>query len=46
MHKTIKDEILHDFAGVLEHIDDRPSDELESNLQQIVQKLRPLIHKV
>lgn len=46
MHKSTKDEILHDFTGILEHIDDRPSDETESNLQEIVHKLRPLIHKV
>ena len=46
MQKPSKEEILDDFVDVLNQIDDRPSDEIESNLQNIVHKIRPLIHVV
>ena len=41
-----KDEIIHDFVGVINQIDKKPSDEIESDLQKIVSKVRPHIHKV
>ena len=46
LEKSTKDEILNDFVGVLNQIDSKPSDEIESNLQKIVHKMRPLIHKI
>ena len=46
MEKSTKDEILNDFVGVLNQIDNKPSDEIESNLQKIVHKMRPLFHKI
>ena len=44
--KSTKDEILNDFVNVLDQIDNKPSDEIESNLQKIVHRIRPLIHMV
>ena len=41
-----KDEIIHDFVCVVNQIDKKPSYEIESNLQEIVSKIRPHIHKV
>ncbi|MDH3502189.1 MAG: hypothetical protein OEL69_06760 [Nitrosopumilus sp.] len=46
MKKSTKDEILNDFVNVLDQIDNKPSDEIESNLQKIVHRIRPLIHMV
>ena len=46
MKKLTKDEILNDFVNVLDQIDNKPSDEIESNLQKIVHRIRPLIHMV
>ena len=46
MEKATKDEILNDFVGVLNQIDKSPSDEIESNLQRIVHRIRPLIHRL
>ena len=45
MKKPTKDEILDDFVGVLNQIDNKPSDEIETNLQKIVHRIRPLIHE-
>lgn len=46
MKKTTKDEIIDDFINVLNQIDKKPSDEIESHLQEIVYRIRPLIHKL
>ena len=46
MKPSTKDEIINDFADVINQIDDKPSDEIESNLQKIVHKIRPHIHRV
>ena len=46
MKKATKDEILDDFIDVLNQIDKKPSDEIESKLQKIVYRIRPLIHKL
>jgi len=41
-----KDEIVSDFVGVVDQIGKKPSDEIESDLQKIVSKIRLHIHKV
>ncbi len=46
MKKSTKYEILNDFICILNQLDKSPSDEIESNLQNIVHKIRPLIHTV
>lgn len=46
MEYRTKEEILHDFTGLLDQIDKKPSDEIEYNLQKIIHHIRPLIHKV
>ena len=47
MQKSIsKEEILRDFADVINHIDDKPADEIETHLRKIIYKIRPLIHHV
>ena len=46
MNKPTKEQILSDFVGILNQIDQKSSDEIESNLQKIVHKIRPLIHQV
>ena len=46
MEKATKDEILSDLVGVLNQIDKSPSDEIEYNLQRIVHRIRPLIHRL
>ncbi len=46
MKMSTKNEIISDFIGVINQIDDKPSDEIESHLQKIVHKIRPHIHKV
>ena len=46
MKKSTKDEILDDFVSILDQIDNKPSDEIEFNLQKIVHRIRPLIHMV
>ncbi len=46
MKTSTKDEIINDFVDVINQIDNKPSDEIESNLQKIVHKVRPHIHKV
>ena len=46
MQKSLKDEILQDFAGVLDQIEEKPADEIESTLQNIVHRIRPLIYHV
>ena len=46
MERSTKEEILDDFVGILNQIDSKPSDEIETNLQEIVHKIRPLIHKI
>ena len=46
MELSPKDEIISDFVGVIDHIGKKPSDEIELDLQKIVSKIRPYIHKV
>ena len=46
MKMSSKDEIIDDFTDVIDQIGKNPSDEIELNLQKIVSKIRPLIHKV
>ncbi|WP_316504813.1 hypothetical protein [Nitrosopumilus sp.] len=46
MKVTPKDEIITDFLCVIDQIGKKPSDEIESELQTIVSKIRPHIHKV
>ncbi len=41
-----KDEIVSDFTDVINQIGKKPSDEIELELQKIVSKVRPHIHKV
>ena len=41
-----KIDIISDFVGVMRQIDNKPSDEIETNLQKIVHKIRPYIHQV
>jgi len=43
---STKDEIISDFIAVVDQIGKRPCDEIESSLQKIVYRIRPLIHKV
>ncbi|WP_316504155.1 hypothetical protein [Nitrosopumilus sp.] len=43
---STKDEIISDFTYVINQIGKKPSDEIESDLQKIVSKVRPHIHKV
>jgi len=45
MKTSTKDEIISDFAGIIDQIGKKPSDEIESGLQKIVYKVRPYIHK-
>ena len=46
MKISTKDEIITEFVGVINQIDQKSSDEIESNLQRIVHKIRPHIHQV
>ena len=46
MRMSTKDEIISDFADVIDQIGQKPSDEIESGLQKIVYRVRPYIHKV
>ena len=46
MEASAKDEIISDFTAVIDQIGKKPSDEIESNLQKIVYRVRPYIHKV
>jgi hypothetical protein len=46
MKMSTKDEIISDFVGVINQIGKKPSDEIESSLQKIVYRVRPLIHKI
>jgi len=46
MKMSTKDEIVSDFVDVIDQIGKKPSDEIESNLQKIVHRIRPYIHKV
>ena len=44
MDEPTKDEIIDDFVGILNQIDNKSSDEIESSLQKIIQRIRPLLH--
>ena len=46
MKKASTDEILDDFVEVLNQIDNKPADEIESNLQKVIHKIRPLLHVI
>ena len=46
MKKTSTDEILNDFVEVLNQIDNKPVDEIETNLQKVIHKIRPLLHVI
>ncbi|MDH3780629.1 MAG: hypothetical protein OES15_07210 [Nitrosopumilus sp.] len=43
---STKEEIISDFVAVIDQIDKKPSDEIESDLQKIVYRVRPYVHKV
>ncbi|MDH3853712.1 MAG: hypothetical protein OES23_04595 [Nitrosopumilus sp.] len=46
MKMSTKEEIISDFVAVIDQIDKKPSDEIESDLQKIVYRVRPYVHKV
>ena len=46
MKMSTKKEIISDFVAVIDQIDKKPSDEIESGLQKIVCRVRPYVHKV
>ena len=45
-NKATKEEILKDFVNILNQINNKPADEIETNLQIIIHKIRPLIYKI
>lgn len=44
--KSTRDEILNDFLVIINQIDDKLSDKIELDLQKIIHKIRPLIHRI
>lgn len=46
MKKANTDEILDYFLEVLNQIDNKPADEIESNLQKVIHKIRSLLHVI
>ncbi|MCA9812766.1 MAG: hypothetical protein KC483_07880 [Nitrosarchaeum sp.] len=46
MKISTKDEIISDFMDVVDQIDNKSSDEIESRLQKIIHRIRPHIHNV
>lgn len=46
MKISVKDEIISDFVDVIDQIGKKPADDIETNLQRIVYRVRPYIHKV
>ena len=45
MKKSSKEEIISDFVVILNQIDAKPPDEIESSLQDIIHRIRPHIHR-
>ena len=41
---STKDEIICDFTDMIDQIGQKPSDEIESGLQEIIYRVRPYIH--
>ena len=46
MKKSTIEDISNDFLDTLNQIDTKPADEIELSLQKIIQKIRPLIHRM